>query len=402
MNLKGLRVRLAGWWFVGSAALILGARLLRRAPPNPAAVLWLIAALLIWAYQNILAFRYLPLHRRTGDSAALPRLGPGINLTLLRGLSLAALAGFWFLDLPGQLFAWIPAGLYTLAALIDYLDGYLARRSGTDSELGERLDMQADGLGLLIAIGLAVRMGKVPWFFLSIGIARYLFVWTQVLLEQFGAGGRDLPESKSRRPIAGLTMGFVSASLWPIVTPAAARLAGTIFLSAFALSFGRDWLVIAGLVDPSSEGYLRTRDAAMRVLIERLPVLVRVLAAITYGLMVWSWLSSGRSELSPVLDSATGTRGALLLALLLITGTLMVAGILARSAAFLQLFPVGLLIAENGLDRVFALALVCAVLILMLGPGSPSIWAPERRLFARRAGGQETGGASATGPGRGD
>lgn len=380
---SGLRTRWAAWAILGVVALVAAGELLRWAWPGAPVTIGSLLSLLVWAYLSLLTFRNLPLNQRARDGAPLNRFGPGTALTLLRGLLLAALAGFWLLEVPDGWLAWIPAGLYTLAAVIDYVDGYAARRSDSETALGERLDMESDALGLLAAVGLAVKYGKLPWPFLAIGVARYLFVWAQVALERRGGERTTLPESVSRRPIAGITMGFVSASLWPIVTPAGATLAGSIFLSAFALSFLRDWLVIAGLVDPASGHYQKARRAAKLILFDKFPMLVRAMAAVSGAAVVRQLVVSHGIDLY-----LTGgvPAGSLLTVVLIGTTVMMVTGLLARSAAFVHFFPLGLLIAGSGMTGWRIPMLVSAVLILLLGSGDWSLWDPERRVFTRRAG----------------
>lgn len=390
-KLAGVRVRWAAWAILGFAGLVSSGILLQRVWPEARVVNGTLLSLTVWGYLGLLAFRYLPLNRRPRDRVLLSQLGPGTNLTLLRGLLLAALAGFWVVETPSGLLSWIPAGLYTLAAAVDYVDGYAARRSNTETALGERLDLESDALGLLTAVGLAVKYGKLPWPFLAIGIARYLFVWTQALLKRRGAATSVLPESVSRRPIAGITMGFVSASLWPVVTPAAATLAGILFLSAFAFSFTRDWLVIAGIIDPRSRRYIQSRQAAKVLLLDRLPVGVRVLAGMSGAFVLRHLMQGSGGNLYLLGNLQNGSSEDLLTALLLGTSMMMVVGLLARSAAFLHFFPLGLLIAGSGLNGARMLMLVSAVLMLLLGSGDLSIWDPERRIFARRAGDETNG-----------
>ena len=102
----------------------------------------------------------------------------------------------------------------------------------------------------------------------------------------WGAEPRPLPESVSRRPIAGLTMAFASAVLWPIVIPPVAALAGVLFAVPFAASFGRDWLVVSGVLDPASPRYLAWRRRLKRILLHYLPPVLRVALAALVALLV--------------------------------------------------------------------------------------------------------------------
>ena len=62
--------------------------------------------------------------------------------------------------------------IYTLAGLTDMLDGYVARRTGTESALGAKLDSIAD---LVLAIVCLVKM--LP----AIDMPAWLWVWVTVI-----------------------------------------------------------------------------------------------------------------------------------------------------------------------------------------------------------------------------
>ena len=118
--------------------------------------MWIVAGVVL-AYGLGVCWVKLDQNHRPGESTLLPVLGLGNNLTLFRGLVLSLLAGFLFLPRPAHgLLAWTPAILYTTLAVLDYLDGYVARVTNQATKLGEILDGVFDALGLLIAVGLAV------------------------------------------------------------------------------------------------------------------------------------------------------------------------------------------------------------------------------------------------------
>src|SRR5262245_59296310 len=106
--------------------------------PPRGALLFLAAALPVWVF---LCWRLARLRRSVG-AAEMP-LGPATAVTLGRGLLIAGVAGFLFLDPTGAA-VWIPGPLYALAALLDRLDGALARRTASVSALGAALDVTTD------------------------------------------------------------------------------------------------------------------------------------------------------------------------------------------------------------------------------------------------------------------
>lgn len=358
------------------ALVLAGALALRAALGAAEAAAWAAGAAALLAYQLAFLRPRLRLNARAENGALLPTLGPGNALTLARGQLIALLGGFLLLDRPPGLLAWIPAALYTLADLADYFDGYLARRARHATRLGEALDVEFDALGLLLAVGLAVRYGVLPPWMLLIGAARYAFLALLWLLPRLGRTPRPLPPSRSRRPIAGLTMGFISAALWPIVAPPASTLAGAVFALPFAASFTRDGLVVAGLLDPESRPYRAWRARARTALLHALPPIIRLAAVAVSAAPLARALAAGAT-------AGINRPFALLeLACLLF----ILAGAAGRLAAFVRIFPLGLSIVWGAADaeRLAALGLTLAVLIL--GTGAASLWKPEERWFARPAG----------------
>ena len=85
-----------------------------------------------------------------------------LGLTLLRLASPFIICPLLFLD--GAGWAWLAAILFTASALTDWLDGVLARRSGSTTYWGQVLDPIADKiLVLLTLLGLAAAQSLGPW-----------------------------------------------------------------------------------------------------------------------------------------------------------------------------------------------------------------------------------------------
>jgi CDP-diacylglycerol--glycerol-3-phosphate 3-phosphatidyltransferase len=220
------------WWIVAfffTLTLWFGYELLRTNWHPTYAWRWIIVAALVLTYELWLLWRGLKHNHRQGETALLPTFGLGNTLTLLRGLGIALLAGFLFSSWPTGGLAWAPALLYTLAAIADGLDGYLAHLTHQTTKLGEILDMEFDALGLLVATLLAVQYHLLPWWYLFLGLARYLFILGIWWRTRQGKPVYDLPSSATRRMIAGFQMGFSTAVLWPIIYPPGTILAGIVF-----------------------------------------------------------------------------------------------------------------------------------------------------------------------------
>jgi len=255
---------------------------------------------------------------------------------------------------------------------------------------------------MLIGSALAVWYQVLPWPFLTIGFAGYLFQLGRWAQRRSGREVRELTPSSSRRPIAGLMMGFLSAMLWPIVKPPATTLAGLFFLAPLLVSFARDWLVVSGVVDPASEGYRRARSLARTVLLRWVPVPAR---AVT-GLCLVAEVSrkAVRLPAQAVLFQQAGLPfGEQTVGIFLILeglGALLIClGIAGRAAAFMLVFPIGFTIVAAGLTPDARLLLSGVLSVLILGTGRLSLWQPEDRIFTRRLGGPVEEASPTEGPG---
>lgn len=350
---------------------------------------WTLPAIAVWLYLWLVLWSRLDQHRPAAGRPPFSRLGPGTFLSSVRAWCLAGLGGFLFIPALDGLAAWYSMILYTAADVADYFDGYLARRTDTVSEFGVAFDLELDALGLLIAVSLAVGLGKLPWLFLPIGLARYGFALLEWARQRAGLQVYDLPSSLSRRPIAGWTMGYVSATLWPILDRPELTLAGVLFFLPFAASFFRDGLVVSGVVDPNDPAYERIRSRARRIMLRWLPLGLRLGLALFVIRAVPGLLVGSEVIVASLARFGYGQAGGVSMLygmLIVLFSGLCVAGIAGRFAAFLLLFPMGLLIAAAGLEPLWAVGLVAAIGLLMLGTGVGSIWMPSDQIFRQRPG----------------
>lgn len=190
-------------------------------------------------------------------------LGLANRLTLARLAVVAALAGCGLSaaltpEAGRALAGWMPCLVYTAAALGDYADGAVARRTGTTSRFGARLDAEADALGLAAASGIAVLgSGVLPLWYLAAGFGRYLFGVALFLEARLGRRVRELPPSPFRRRLAGFQMGLVAVCLAPFIEPAWAPPATLALGAPFLAGFGRDYLIASGRLDPDGAGSRR-------------------------------------------------------------------------------------------------------------------------------------------------
>jgi uncharacterized protein (TIRG00374 family) len=251
---------------------------------------WAGGTATILALQWLYLARRLALNHRPGEARLLTGFGPATWITLLRGLLLAGTAGFMVLPRLEGTWAWAPMALFTTAISLDLLDGFAARRTGRVTRLGEALELGMDSLAMLVGSALAVLNRTLPWWYLSFGLASPVFrlgLWLRARLD-LPVG--ELPPSAGRRRLAGFSMGFLSAALWPIVSPVAAAWTGTVFLIPFLVGFGRDWAAVSGGLDPDPAGDLPLGQPAAPGLTARISRRVRARHALWLAGPALVWL----------------------------------------------------------------------------------------------------------------
>ena len=179
-------------------------------------------------------------------------LGPANRVTLVRASLILPLAPLvWHTDaLPAAGF-WLIVALGTTAMILDGVDGWLARRTGSGTPFGARFDMELDTLLMFILALLVWRTAKVgPWVVL-LGSMRYAFVaagyaWTWLR----GA----LPPS-FRRKTACVIQGIVLlVCLGPVIPDLIASCAAALGLATVVYSFAVDvrWLHLHRASSPTT------------------------------------------------------------------------------------------------------------------------------------------------------
>jgi CDP-diacylglycerol--glycerol-3-phosphate 3-phosphatidyltransferase len=292
-------------------------------------------------------------------------------LTLLRGLLIAVLAGYVFAPRSAGLSGWLPALVYTAVICLDFLDGTVARRTGTRTLLGGALDQELDGLGLLVAMGLVVQYGVLPWQLLLVGLAHYLFALALFTRRRSGHPVHPLPPDPWRRRLAGFQMALAAAFLWPIARRSPALLAEALIGAPFLLGFLRDWLVVSGRLDSGGPLLTRWRARAVPWLNVRLPLLLRAACLLLALAAIYANLGGAAESMwQALLPPAGGPAGAHAAAWLTTLALLGLAG--GRGLPFFALTVIVLAglpsyLADMTLPG--AAQLACALLLLLLGGG---------------------------------
>lgn len=223
------RVLLAPLWSViaGLIGLAIASAL---SPLSPAG--WVVGASYLIVSNGLLAVGL----RRRGTV----RFGPANAATATRSTLIAIVAALVATSFTAPISVPLLIGLTVPALALDAVDGWLARRTGTVSELGARFDMEADAF-LLLALSAYVAQ-DLGWWVLAIALLRYAFVAAGWVLPWMGA---TLPVRYWRKVVAayaGIALTVAASGVMPVWVDFAVTL---IALALLLESFGRDviWLV---------------------------------------------------------------------------------------------------------------------------------------------------------------
>jgi phosphatidylglycerophosphate synthase len=158
------------------------------------------------------------------------RLGPASWVTLARGTLAVGVAALAADSLTNEIPVAVLVTLATVALCLDPVDGWVARRTGTATELGARFDGEADAfLMLALSVYVAPACG---WWVLAIGAARYLFLAGEWLLPWMRA---PLPPRRWRKLVAatqGIVLTAAAAGVVPVPLTQALLLAALALLGA--------------------------------------------------------------------------------------------------------------------------------------------------------------------------
>jgi phosphatidylglycerophosphate synthase len=220
------------WWAAGGTVALFAVGLF-----VPLGVAGWTAGLTYLAVSSLLVSRGLA---RRGTT----RFGAANAVTATRSVLVGVITALVTASLPPARIS-ATALLVTVTAValaLDGVDGAVARRTGSVTELGGRFDMEVDAFLLLVLCVYDVRL--VGWWVLAIGLMRYAFVAAGGMLAWMRA---PLPPRYWRKVVAatcGILLTVIATGLLPLVANVA--LAGAALL-LLVESFGRDvvWLVRA-------------------------------------------------------------------------------------------------------------------------------------------------------------
>lgn len=178
--------------------------------------------------------------RRRGST----RFGEANAVTATRSMLVGWATALIVSSFEGEASTVLLVSIVSVALALDGVDGYVARRTGSDSELGARFDMEVDAFLLLVLSVYDAPL--VGWWVLAIGLMRYAFVVAGWFAPWMRA---TLPPRYWRKVVTaacGVALIVVAAQVLPPI--------GDVFVAGAALallaeSFGRDvlWLVRVNL-----------------------------------------------------------------------------------------------------------------------------------------------------------
>jgi CDP-diacylglycerol--glycerol-3-phosphate 3-phosphatidyltransferase len=151
------------------------------------------------------------------------------KITLLRVVMIPAYMVFMYLSggQPG-LWMWLALGVFILASITDYIDGYIARKYQQVSDFGKFLDPLADKLLTIAAMAMFCQWGSFPAWALMI-----------VLTREFAVSGlRMVAGPKGKVIAAGKSGKFKTAS----------SMIGLCFMMAFPTVALLNWIVVGMIV----------------------------------------------------------------------------------------------------------------------------------------------------------
>ena len=165
--------------------------------------------------------------------------GPADWVTAIRALLTAILAAMLMPTIQPDPATCVLIG--SVAAALDGVDGWLARRTGTASAFGARFDMETDALLILVLSALVWKWDKAGAWVLASGLMRYAFVAGAAIWPWLH---EPLEPSRRRQAICVVQVVALLAALLPSLDSTSASGVAAAGLAALAWSFLVDilWL----------------------------------------------------------------------------------------------------------------------------------------------------------------
>src|SRR5215831_2200451 len=190
-----------------------------------------------------------------------PAMFPADWVTLTRALLIAGVAGLVADSFGRPLSATALVTLSSVALVLDAVDGQVARRTGTATPLGGRIDAETDAF-LILLLSIAVSQDYGSWV-LAIGAARYALLLAGWLIPWLAA---PLPPRYWGKVVAAVTGIVLTVAASGLLDRRTGMIAVAAALLLLAESFGRDviWLYRTG-AGPRTRLALRLTVAVLAI-----------------------------------------------------------------------------------------------------------------------------------------
>ncbi len=167
------------------------------------------------------------------------RFGQANVVTAVRSSLVGVISGIVVMSFFAPIPVWFLLAVVIPTLLLDAVDGWVARRTNSATELGARFDMEVDAF-LLLVLSVYVSQSLGVWV-LTIGLMRYAFVVAGWIFPWMRG---QLPFRYWRKVVAavqGIALTIATFGLHPLVDVVIVAIA----LALLVESFGRDlvWLV---------------------------------------------------------------------------------------------------------------------------------------------------------------
>jgi phosphatidylglycerophosphate synthase len=162
-------------------------------------------------------------------------LGAANRVTLTRATLVGAVTALVADALLGPANVAAVVGLAVVALVLDTVDGWVARRTGTVSALGARFDMEVDAF-LILVLSVYVAQSVGPWV-LAIGAARYA-AWAAGWVVPWMR--TPVPPRYWRKPVAAIQGIVLTAAAADQLPGVAINIAIAMAMVLLVESFGRD------------------------------------------------------------------------------------------------------------------------------------------------------------------
>lgn len=162
-------------------------------------------------------------------------LGPADHVTLTRATLTCGVAAMTVNSFSQPARVTTLVAFAVVALLLDAVDGWVARRTGTATSLGARFDMEVDAfLVLVLSVYVARATG---WWVLAIGAARYALLAASALAPWLRGTVPAQPWRKVVAAVQGIVLTLAASQLFPSTGNRLALLAA---LGLLATSFGTE------------------------------------------------------------------------------------------------------------------------------------------------------------------